>query len=191
MNLIKCLFFSALVFAWAPNVVHAQDPFETIRISAGAGIPTYTNNFTSWTSPFGVGLVADTPFFVGELELGLHVAQWDSGFSNVPNFNSALIFGGWAVSSSPLRAIQLSSGLRIGNYFMAFDSQQVSGERNESEFALSPFVRIRTSLLGRLEGFVEAQATRVFTDPRLDFVQVSTGLSLTFDAPDWLKEMLE
>ncbi len=165
--------------------------FETIRIAVGPAASLHAVHLDSWTADYGGAVKASTPFYFGEIELGMSILPWKSNDPVLPDFMSALIFGGWFVSTAPEKVLKASAGVRMGNYFMAFDSPQVSGERNESEFAISSFLGIRSTFWRGLEGFAEINAVRVLTTPRLDMVSVSTGVSITFDTPDWLEGILK
>ncbi len=175
----------------ATSAQEVKDVFGSIRLSAGPETSLYAAHVDSWKAGYGGRLVAATPFYVGDVELGISIVPWNAKDASVPNFMSALIFAGWSISSSPKNAVKAATGVRFGNYFMAFDSQEVSGERNESEFVVSPFIGLRRTFFRKIEGFIEVNASKVFTVPRIDFVQVSAGLSVTVGAPGWLRGILK
>lgn len=168
-----------------------RETFETIRFGVGGLTAFHAVHLDSWTSDYGGSVSASTPFYVGEIQLGIAAQPWRSNDPNLPDFISALVFAGWLVSTTPKNAVKASAGVRVGNYFMAFDSPQISGERNESEFAVTPFLNVRRTFINNIEGFVEVSASRVFTSPRLDMATVSTGLMISFDSPGWLKSILK
>ncbi len=74
---------------------------------------------------------------------------------------------------------------------MSFSSNQVAGERNESELAVAVFSQIRRTFFRQLEGFAELRVTRVYTRPKLDFVEAKIGLSITVKAPNWLRTIAQ
>jgi len=96
-----------------------------------------------------------------------------------------------AVSSPSHYPVKLSAGLSAGNYFMSFSSNQVAGERNESELAVAVFSQIRRTFFRQLEGFAELRVTRVYTRPKLDFVEAKIGLSVTVKAPNSLRTIAQ
>lgn len=191
LTLVLCGFCSNLAFGQAiPQDQADKKPFETIRIGGFASTPLSTRNLDAWTSTYGPGLRVATPFFVGELGLMFAMIDWTSLEENVPDFSSTLIMADWSVFSSSQNKVKLGAGLRFGNFFMSFKSLQLAGERNESEVMLSPFVKARRTVLKQVEVFGELSAARVFTQPYVDLLQVSAGLSVTIGAPSWLKEVL-
>ncbi|MDA1029427.1 MAG: hypothetical protein O3B41_10300 [Bacteroidetes bacterium] len=183
-----------MILACSWNVLKAQDTdeaFETIRFGIGGLTAFHSVHLDSWTSGYGGSVSASTPFYFGEIQLGMAAQPWRSNDPNLPDFISALVFAGWFVSTTPENAVKASAGVRLGNYFMAFDSPQISGERNESEFAVTPFLNVRRTFFKKIEGFVEVSASRVFTSSRLEMASVSTGLMITFDSPVWLTSILK
>lgn len=183
-----------MILACSWTNVKAQETrkaFETIRFGMGGLTAFHAVHLDSWTSDYGGSVSASTPFYVGEIQLGVAAHPWRSNDPNLPDFISALVFGGWFVSTTPKNAVKASAGVRIGNYFMAFDSPQISGERNESEFAATPFLSVRRTFIKNIEGFVEVSVSRVFTSPRPEMASVSTGLMVSFDSPRWLTSILK
>jgi len=161
--------------------------FQTIRFAIGPVVIPFQRNVSGWESSPGIGFSAFTPFFRGELLLGVTAIRWETTEIERPDFLALHLFGGWSLSTPERFPVKIASGFKVGNYFMAFDSNQIAGERNESELAMSLVVSIRRTLYRNLEGFAEGEATRVFTLPKMDLVGLRVGLSLKVGAPAWLK----
>lgn len=169
----------------------AHQPFQTIRMGAMGTLPVATRNLSAWTASMGPSISLTTPFFVGEVGLAFSYLTWETTEQTTPDFSSTLIMADWSVFSSPENHVKLGAGVRFGNFFMAFDNNQLSGERNESEIIISPFVQIRRTLFRDLEVFGELNISRVFTQPYVDLVQASAGFAYSISAPSWLKEVLQ
>ena len=171
--------------------------FSHLRVSSGGVATVYAVNLRGWDAKPGVGITIHTPFNIGigstlsDVGLGVSVNQWDSTRESLPNFRSVHMFIEWILTSAPTNPVNITGGVRAGNYFMAFDSNQISGERNESELAVSAVVGLRRTLFNRFDVFIESTASRVFTQPNLGLIEVRVGLSLTLNAPDWVRTVLE
>jgi len=171
--------------------------FDTIRLSVGPGSILTSRNVDGWTPETGAGFVIQTPIvlgstsLVGELGIGALAIPWTSKNPSRPDFLSIHMFIQGAVSSPSHHPVKLSTGLSAGNYFMSFSSNQVAGERKESELAVAVFFQIRRTFYRQLEGFAEIRTTRVYTRPKLDFVEAKVGLSITLNAPNWLRTVAE
>ena len=160
--------------------------FSRIRMFAGGMITPASLDTDPWTPEVGVSVWMSTPFYVGDLELGAGYSSWTAVGDILPDYSAVEIVAGWSVSTSPENAVKLSSGVTIGNYFMVFDSEQISGERKESELIIMPFFRARRTLLGSLEGFIQVQVAGIYTNPTMTLIQTWAGLSMSMESPAWL-----
>lgn len=166
-------------------------PYATIQFMGGLQSVPVSRGVDFWSPSSGAGVTVATPFYAGDLELGFTLLPWTASAPGLPDFYSGFFFGGWSFSSGPGNAVRATAGIHLGNFFMAFDSQQIQGERNESEFAVSPFVRLRRSVLFGVEGFVEVGAIHVYTAPQMDLLKFSFGLTFEIEAPAWFREVLQ
>mgnify|MGYP001599563703 FL=1 len=165
-------------------------PFSSIRIAMGGHSAPLVHGLNGWTPGYGVRAHGTTPFHWGDLEAAASWLPWSANEAGLPDFYAVQISGAWSVSSSPLNAVRPTSGIALSNYFMVFDSEQVSGERKESEFVFSTFLRLRRQIFGSVQGFIQADAARVFTNPPFSMIQLTAGLSIKMESPAWIGHIL-
>lgn len=151
-----------------------------------------------WQQNWAAQVTARTPFFEGFLETGVHGQGWSpargatgTDGQPLPWWVSAFAFAG-AHAEAPLGPrTDVAGGLRLGNYFMVFDTDAVLGQRLESEFAIAPVVRLQVRFWREWHLVAEGMWIRTFTFNRMDALQMSVGVSVPVDLPDWLGEVLE
>ena len=185
----------ALLALISSSSVSGQDsldtaPFSSVRLAIGGHSAPVVRGLDHWTPGYGVTTRVATPFHWGDLEASASWLPWSADREALPDFYAVQISGAWSISSTPKNAVRSTAGIAFSNYFMVFDSEQVSGERKESEFVLSPFLRIRRRFSGTLQGFLQAEAARVFTNPSFSMIQVSAGLSIKMESPAWVGNIL-
>lgn len=169
----------------------AQEPFSRVSVSAGGAQNVNRNVFHDYWEPgYGGELVVATPFYLGEAELGVALHRYDVVDPAVPAFDAVLTFLGWGIDLSPVNVISWFNGLRVGNYRMAFDEETFQGVRNESELTLGLQSRIDLHVNRAVGFYVAGRFLRTYTSPRFDTAYVSGGLTLSFDAPGWLRTIL-
>ena len=194
--------FAQSSYSERPNAVNSPTSdslrsLDTIRFSVGPGSILTSRNVEGWTADPGVGFAIQAPVLLsmrsleGEVGVGAFAVPWTTTNPSRPDFLSIHMFIQGAVSSPSHYPVKLSAGLSAGNYFMSFSSNQVAGERNESELAVAVFSQIRRTFFRQLEGFAELRVTRVYTRPKLDFVEAKIGLSITVKAPNWLRTIAQ
>lgn len=173
-----------------PDAEPAGTDFSWIEISMGAGSGNDIRGYNGWTPGPAPFLSAETPFLRGRADVRVGGRFWRAHRAGLPSFTALFASAGWAPVAKLGRRFVFLPGLRAGNYLMSFRTDQVAGQRIESEFAVEPFVRTTIRASERLSFVVEAAARRVFTSPRLDNASVRSGVSWRFDAPDGFRDFL-
>lgn len=171
----------------------AEDPtdFEWIELSIGAGAIGTIGGYDGWSTSPAPFLIASTPYLGGQAELGAEGRTWSADTADLPDFSALFVFVGWAPDWTVSDRIDMQAGLRAGNHLMIFRTDQVVGQRVESEFAVQPHAGANVRVTGRMLFSVDAGFLRVFTAPRLDDVSIRAGLSWRLDAPPGLRRFLQ
>lgn len=167
--------------------------FSWIEITMGAGAGKEIRGYGGWTPSPAPFISAEAPFFRGRAEVRVGGRFWsaDSADSaDLPSFTALFASAGWAPVVRLGRRLMVLPGVRAGNQLMSFQTDQVSGQRIESEFAVEPFVRTNIRASERLAFVLEAAALRVFTSPRLDDVALRAGVSWRVDTSSGLRDFL-
>ena len=176
----------------------AQSGFDRLDLHVAGSLPLSLAGTEDWRQDWAGQITARTPFYQGFLETGLHGQGWSpkqgtTGLNGqpLPWWVSVYAFVGAHVEGRMGPRTDLAGGVRMGNYFMVFDTDAVAGQRQESEFAVAPVVRLQVRLWRDWRVVAEAMWIRTFTLNRMDAVQASVGLSLPVDMPTWLGRVLE
>ncbi len=174
---------------------HAQspEPFAWVEFRLG-GAQNVNRNFlhTFWKPGIGGEFSMATPFYLGYAEFGGAYHRYRVDQPAVPAFGAVLLYAGWGLDVEVVQRLRFESGLRVGNYRMTFDDEDVpfAGVKNESELALLVNARVALRPAGPVSVYVGGSYTKVYTFLRLNLWYVSAGLSYRLHSPEWLKEFL-
>ena len=164
--------------------------FETVRIALAPSLIFRASGLKEWQAGLGAKASASTPYYGGRLELEIGWAPWTTNESSLPDFQALSLLAGWSISTSSEQAIGLGGGLLVGNVFMMIDVDGSEGGRFESEIIVAPFVRLLGKIRGNAHAFVEFRGVRFYTRPRLEYADISMGITLDLKSPSWLKQFL-
>ena len=167
------------------------EPFSTIDVRlSGAAEMSSSSQLEQWSSDYAGSLLLSTPFYAGNLQTGVRIQPFESASSAQPSFWSGFLFLGWHQRWSTSDWLHVETGARVGNFFMAFDEDDVGGVRNESELATAGVQSIHIEPFDHIGFFVEGSYTKVFTSVRMKFVHLSAGITYRFHTPEWLKAVV-
>lgn len=176
----------------------AQSNFDRLDLHVAGSVPVLLGGTDGWQQNWAAQVTVRTPYFGGFLESGVHGQGWSpvegvTGVRNqpLPWWVSAFAFVGAHAEGRISPRADLAGGLRLGNYFMVFDTDAVLGQRQESEFALAPVVRVQVRLWREWRLVAEGMWIRTFTYNRMDALHVSAGVSVPVGMPIWLRRILE
>ncbi len=187
--LVLFLFLQASTFTAAAQPAGA---FETLELHAlGAANVNRTFLHTLWRARPGAGLSAETPFYLGRIEVGGAWQRFAAATPTVPRFDALLLYLGWGFRWRLSRSLSWQNTVRLGNYRMTFDEQTFSGVRNESETAVGFAAGLDLRLLRSLGLRVGGHYMKAFTFRRLHLFHVEVGLSYSLKTPEWLKTVLQ
>lgn len=177
----------------------AQSPggdanFAWIELTAGALGVRDVQGYGGWAPEPGPFVVVSSPFYGGRAELGASGRFWSSDRLELPSFTAIFGAAGWSLDVPLATRFAILTGVRAGNYLMIFRTDQLVGQRVESEFAVEPHVGLRIGLTPgaaeKLSLRLEGALLRVFTSPRLDDMTFRAGISWRFETPSGLREFL-
>ncbi len=117
--------------------------------------------------------------------------NWEPGQDELPQFQALTTLAGWSIHSPSDFAIEIHSGILVGNVLMLLDLENADAGRIESEITAVPFVRFNRRITGSIRVFFDLRGARVFTNPRWEFVDTSFGISVEQTTPAWLKRILK
>ena len=169
------------------------EAFETITLGAQFIYGTASEEFADiWDPSNGALVLIDSPFYLGAVEVGIHLFRNNNLSSDVPPFRSVNFFLGWGIEwALPLR-IGWFTGIRAGGLYMNFDDDDVADEvKTESELAFGLSTALRYPLGDRWSVLVSGQYLRVFTYHRIEYSFFGAGVSRSFTMPRGLREFLE
>lgn len=180
------------------QVAKAQSNFDRLDLHAAGSLPVILGGTDGWQQNWAAQVAARTPFHGGFIESGVHGQGWSpsAGATGtegrpLPWWVSAFAFIGVQAEAPLNPRTDLAAGLRLGNYFMLFDTDAVLGQRVESEFAVAPVVRLQVRIWSEWRLVAEGMWIRTFTYDRMDALQVSAGVSIPVGMPAWLGRILE
>jgi len=174
------------------SFAQTREPFSTLAVSADVVANVASGRFGDYWDP-GVGLRVDveTPFYLGAVQLGLHVCDNHPGRADLRDFWSGYIYLGW-MGERRLAPFRLSLGALAGNFLMDFGEYSLEGgKRFESELAASALAGVACDVTELWTVQVRVEARRVFTAEKINLVSLSVGARRYFTSPRWLREVLD
>ncbi|GMQ80661.1 MAG: hypothetical protein BMS9Abin05_0089 [Rhodothermia bacterium] len=177
-----------------PNgtLVAQPDPFSELEVKLGVSKNLSTDRLLeSWNSGASAVLEASTPFYAGWTHFGFQFEPFTGRTEDLPSYWSLHARLGWQYRWHADKGINYDSGLRFGLVYMAFDTEDLAGVRNESELVYSLFQNVQVPLSNTLRIYLEGTYSRIMTRTRMNLFYVSTGLIVQLDMPAWLRSVLE
>lgn len=168
--------------------------YEKLGLQVGATYNVNRNRLhDAWSPGVGPELTVTVPFYLGYAEAvaGYHIYDALPG-ADVPDFQALMIQAGWGLQWEATDRLAFSSGIRVGNYGMGFDTNGdlERAEVNESEL----IVALQSSAAVRLSEQIQVVATgsyqRTYTRIRMNLVYASVGIRYQIDTPSWLRSFL-
>jgi len=188
-----CLLCVLLAVAASPALAGEDDAFKTLTLSLDVAANSNDETFHQYWDPrAGARVELETPFYLGAVQLGLHVNKNDNKRDDVPAFWSSYIYLGWVGQYTWESGVRLSAGALAGNYLMDFGDPALSDVKAlESELAIAAVARVAYLFNASWGIRAGAEYRRVYTARRINLVFVSAGVQWQFDSPLWLQEFLD
>lgn len=172
--------------------VAAAQPFDSLEVGV-SGLTTFGGApYTDFWDPGpGVEVRAATPFYVGEVALGVAVSQQRArAGADVPGYLALYPYASWGYAVALPGGVRLTPGLRAGLYAMWFDVDDVSSVRREAELAAGAEVRLSVPVGRGWRVNASGAALRLYTAERIELGVVHLGLSRAFATPRGLGDFL-
>ena len=185
---------SVLVVAPSATAQQRPAPFEALDLSIELLADINHGRLQrDWSPGPAIGLGLAFPFYLGNVDLGLQVAQPSGRHDEtVPDFSSLFLYVGWSGSHELGRRFQAEAGVRAGIVGLGFDVDTVPEFRQyEREPALSARGALRWT--PRDPWFTVAAVAwhSVFTEPKIEQIFLSAGVGRRFRTPTWLRDFLD
>ncbi|HEY7750721.1 MAG TPA: hypothetical protein VH917_00395 [Ignavibacteriaceae bacterium] len=188
-----CVLLSAFLFS---NYAQEKKAFETF--SFGGSYVSNVNEETLhnyWSSGSGFEGYFATPFFIGNFQVGLTYLPFEGKTESYPDFNSYLIYVQWGYRFYLPHNFSLSVDALTGIDQLDFDESAEAiiseGEIAEREIAIGLSSTISFEIVPTWNLNFLTSYQRIYTKERIDLINLSIGLSKSFDSPEWLKDFLE
>ena len=189
-------FIRICVIALAPcaiavSDVVAQVPFSTASIGVTVGTDVHHGRFQdNWRTGPTPAVHVRMPFHVGEAELGAALSRSEFTGGLDGDFWGALLHAGWGGSYVPSEVLRIQGTLLAGTFLRVFDTRQFGYARRESELMLGASAAAQVRVFAPIHLRMQTAFHRIYTSTPIDLVQVSAGLVVEFDTPDWLPPLL-
>jgi len=145
-----------------------------------------------WNPLLGGEAEIETPFYAGEIRVGLHLYQFNGKTDDYPDYLVGFFYIGWGVEIPLISQLGWFNGIRLGSYQMGFDDTDINPtQRVESELAVGIDTGLNLKLSSRWQGHVGIGYIAVFTQKKIELLNLSVGISYTINSPDWLREFLK
>lgn len=190
---LKVLFLAGLILSGALLPLRAQlpPPFKTLEAGLHGMVNTNRNVFhTFWRPGMGLKGYLGTPFYFGEVQVGIHLLPHTGRQSGSSDFHSILIDLGWGYRLSLPRQLAFITGFAIGSNLMIF-VQAEGYSKYESELAGSLDLRLSYLVRDRWAINLSSRYQVIFTARPIRLAFLSAGASYLFATPEWLRIFLE
>lgn len=192
MNRPLCLFAVLLPFTLLPVAVGAE-AFDTITLSVFAAANTNENAFHEfWDPKMGGRIEVETPFYAGDVRLGVHYFKSSSRAGDVRAFRTTSLYLAWGEEWGITRG--LSWGLAGQGGVSVMDASDAAfGNRKlvESELAFGASTRLKYAMLGQWCLCLSADYQKVLTRRRIELMFVAVGVGRSFSSPNWFRRFFE
>jgi hypothetical protein len=181
-----------LIPAAVPAQARAR-PFETLDLSLAVLGDINRGALHRWWSPGpALALGLTTPFYLGDLELGLQYAHPSALRDDVPGFRSLFVYAGWGGGRRLGAGFTAGGGLRVGIMAMRFDGDTLPDYRaSESELGVAGRAALRWMPAGSWFAESSVSYQSVLTHRRMEQVFLAAGVGRRFATPAWLRDFLD
>ena len=186
-----------LILVFFPNYISAQNKSKSFEsFSIGINILSNVNStqfHEYWDPKYGAEGFINTPFYFGNIQLGVSYMPFKSRSSNQPDFKSYLFYLQWGYTFNLISNFELSINGLIGIYQMNFDENSTavaSGQLTEREFSAGLSTSLSYTFFNSWRINLNANYIRIFTHTRINLIFIAAGITKSYSSPDWLKDFL-
>lgn len=184
--LFFCLIFQ-LSFAQEDNQL-----FERIDFRAGILINSNRNLLHQyWKPEKGIFILANAPFYFGNIEAGMFFTPYKRISIKVPDYNNYFFFLGFSKEVQLPLNLSITSGVRFGSDFFSFSDDSLNSyESVESELAIDLFAAGKFNIYKGIHINAGVDYIGIITNRRIRLFFITGGVGYEFSAPEWLRELL-
>ncbi len=178
------------------NLLFASEtslPFSKIALRFNGAHNSNQNIFHEfWEPEFGAEFIVEMPFYLAEIQGGIHLYPYSGRSEYQPDFLSVFIFIGWGADIDLYRKLSWYNGIQIGSYQMSFDDSDIhESQALESELGVGFNTRFEFRWSKSWSVQTGAAYMYIYTKKPIELFMITAGLSYTFDTPIWLTEFLK
>jgi hypothetical protein len=163
--------------------------FDTLEAGVHYAVNINENEYHDfWDQGQGAEAWALTPFYAGDLKVGVRYLLNTARTETTPDYHSTYIYLGWSYPFRVTRWITIHPGATLGGNVMNFD---VGDNKFETEASTELFARLGVRVYGRWNINVTGSWMTMLTYRRIEMAFVTIGVSGSFGMPGWLRGFLE
>ncbi|NIM19316.1 MAG: hypothetical protein GTO51_02945 [Candidatus Latescibacteria bacterium] len=165
--------------------------FDSLEAGLGYVVNTNRNDFHArWKPQWGAEGFIQTPFYYGDVQVGIRVVSYSRRIDGVPDFHSLFVSVGWGKRWDLPYNLEGFVGFSVGSDQMIFEEEDLSGSKLETESGTSFNARLSYPIYGKWAFNMSGNYTVILTQRRIKLAFLSAGISRSFSLPDWIKEFL-
>ncbi len=194
-HLINLKFHLYAPLLFFPILLTAQNnttPFENFSLGINYQSNINRNDFHNyWLSDGGIEGYFSTPFYFGQSQFGLTFTTFSAKSDEQPEFTSLLIYLQWGYEFNLPADFSLAFYISSGLYQMNFDDFDLEidpGLLSERELSMGLNTTMRYSFFNDWKLNLQLSYLNVFTNKKIELINLSLGISKTFSSPQWLKD---
>ncbi len=185
--LILLLFFTSILKAQ-----NNTSAFETFTLGINYQSNINRNDFHNyWLSDGGIEGYFLTPFYFGEVQLGISYMPFSAKSVEQPDFTSLLLYLQWGYEFNLPVNFAISFNSSVGLFQMNFDdfeNELSPGLLSERELATGLNTTLSYSFYNEWNLSFQLNYLRVFTHKKINLINLGFGLTKKFSSPQWLKD---
>jgi len=173
--------------------LHAQNknPFDSLDIGFQYVLNTNRNTFHEfWNPGKGYEGCLSTPFYFGDVHVGIQLFSYSSRTRALPGFESIFIYSGWGKSWMLPSRLTWFNGISVGSNIFIFENIEGYG-KHESELSTGIVSRLHYPVSNRCNLTLAASYRTIFTYKPINLAFLSLGTTYSITTPKWLKVFLE
>ena len=181
-------------FSYANN----NDMYDSLEVGLLYNINTNRNSFHNyWNQNWSFETFFSTPFYRGQLQTGIILNSFRSHNIQFVDFKTIYLYFGWGINLKFPFQVHCTPSINIGNVMMFFE--RPSNRPNipkyiydlEEELAVRLNFGFSYPISGNLFYRLSFSYKVIYINKKIELNLLSTGISYSFDMPEWLKVFLK
>lgn len=166
--------------------------FQTLKIGFKVDKNINRNTFHDfWKPGCGIEGIIQTPFYYGDVQIGIQFIPYTSKTNQIPNYQSVYIYLGYGKEWVLPFRFYWFNGFKFGNYFMIFEETKLGNPaKTESEFCADLMFCISYPIRKKLRISASSSYMVIYTHKRIELTFISFGTSYIIKTPKWIYDFL-